>query len=63
MNTIEIIVDPQGQVQLETKGYSGADCRTASQFLEQALGLAERETLKPEFHQTTTGQAKINQAS
>ena len=49
--TIEIIIAPDGQSRLETQGFSGSDCRTASRFLEQALGKATSEQLKPEFHQ------------
>ena len=36
--TIEIIVSPSGQSRVETKGFTGAECREASQFIEQALG-------------------------
>ena len=49
--TIEIIIAPDGQSRIETHGFTGNDCRTASRFLEQALGKATSEQLKPEFHQ------------
>ena len=39
MKLIEVIVSPTGQTRVETKGYAGAECRQASQFLEQALGV------------------------
>jgi len=35
---IEVIVSPQGETTVQTKGYAGADCLQASKFLEQALG-------------------------
>jgi hypothetical protein len=35
---IRVIVGPKGETRIETKGFSGADCREASRFLEQALG-------------------------
>jgi hypothetical protein len=35
---IEIIVSPNGETKLETKGFAGASCQDASRFLEQALG-------------------------
>ena len=38
MKIIEIVVSPAGQTQVETKGFAGAECRQASEFLEQALG-------------------------
>jgi hypothetical protein len=48
--TIEIIVSPKGETKVETKGYSGAECREASKFVEQALGQRTDEQLKAEFH-------------
>ena len=47
---IEIIVSPQGETTLETKGFSGSSCRDASKFLEQALGQRTNETLTSEFY-------------
>lgn len=53
MKMIEIIVDPQGNLKLQTKGYVGNECRAASSDLEQALGQATAEQLTPQFYQTT----------
>lgn len=52
--TIELVISPTGETRLETKGYSGAECLVASQFLEAALGrtLSERKTAA--YHQTKT---------
>jgi len=47
---IEIIVSPTGETRLETKGFTGAECREASKFVEQALGVAAGEQLTAEFH-------------
>ncbi len=33
---IEVIVSPQGQSRVETKGFSGSTCREASRFIEHA---------------------------
>ena len=52
--TIEIIVSPQGKTTLETKGFSGAECRDASKFLEAALGQCQSEKLTAGFHTATT---------
>jgi len=52
--TIEIIVAPDGQSRIETHGFFGSDCRTASRLLEQALGQSTAEQIKPEFHQPTS---------
>lgn len=50
---IEIIVAPNGQARVETKGFVGSDCRQASQFIERALGQQTDEHLKAEFYQTS----------
>lgn len=52
MPQIEIVISPQGQSQVETKGFSGATCRAASQFIEVALGQSSHEQLTAAFHQT-----------
>jgi hypothetical protein len=54
---IEITVSPEGTVSIKTSGFTGGSCRDATRDIEQALGLAGRETLLPEFHgQTSTGE-------
>ena len=55
MKSIEIIVLPNGETRLETKGFSGAECRDASKFMEEALGKRTRENLTSEFHQQVAG--------
>ncbi len=47
---IEIIVSPQGEARVQTKGFTGAACQQASRFLEQALGQRIKEQLTAEFH-------------
>ena len=63
MKTIEIIVSPTGQTQVETKGYAGSGCRQASEFLEQALGQRTTEQLTSEFHQVQTESQYARQTS
>lgn len=60
--TIEITVRPDGQTQVETHGFVGPDCQTASRFLERALGQTTSETFKPEFHQTSSSQNTLRQS-
>ncbi len=50
MKIIEIVIGPQGQTQLQTKGFSGRHCQEASRLLELALGEPSGERLTPEFH-------------
>lgn len=51
---IEIIVRPAGEAVVQTKGFGGASCRQASQFLEKALGETTAESLTAEFYQPQT---------
>ena len=60
---IRVIVGPKGETRVETKGFSGGECREASRFLEQALGQPVGEQLTPEFYQTeATEQQQIKQS-
>ena len=57
--TIEITVLPSGQTKVETKGFTGAECQQASQFIERALGQVGEETLKSEFYATLAHQNSV----
>ena len=57
--TIEITVLPNGQTKVETKGFIGAECQQASQFIERALGQAGEEVLKSEFYATSSNQNSV----
>jgi hypothetical protein len=60
MKTIEIVVSPNGQTQVQTKGFTGSECRQASEFIEKALGTRTQEQLTSEFHQQA-GQQQSHQ--
>ena len=49
MRIIEIVVSPQGETTVQTKGYAGADCLEASKWLEQALGIKTIDRKTTEF--------------
>ena len=61
MKTIQIIIDPDGELRLETKGFTGASCREASKALEQALGLTESDRPTSEFYQLAATQTEARQ--
>jgi hypothetical protein len=63
MKVIEIVVAPNGQTQVTTKGFLGAECRQASQFIEQALGSSTNERLTAEFHQTAAAQQTVQEGA
>jgi hypothetical protein len=50
---IEVIVSPQGEVTLQTKGYAGSDCLQASKSLEQALGVVTNDQMTTDFYQSS----------
>jgi len=58
---IEVVVSPQGDTTVHTKGYAVSDCLQASRFLEQALGVATSDHKTPEFFQTTSTEQTLQQ--
>ena len=63
MKTIEVVVSSQGEVSVQTKGFTGSSCRDASQFIEQALGQRTAEQLTAEFHQAQTQQQNLREGA
>ena len=59
--TIEIIIGTTGEIQIDAVGFKGPDCEQATKFLEEALGVVEQKTKKPEYHQhgTSVRQQKL----
>jgi hypothetical protein len=53
-HTIEIIIAPTGEIQIDAVGFKGPDCEKATRFLEAALGVAKSKVKKPEYHARTT---------
>ena len=58
---IEIIIAPNGQTRVETKGFVGSECREASRFVEQALGKQINEQLTTEFYAETSAENQQTQ--
>ena len=58
MKLIEITIDSKGQSRVETRGFTGGECREASKFIEQALGQRTGEQTTAEFYQ---GQPLVQQ--
>jgi hypothetical protein len=54
VKTIEITVSPDGEAKVETRGFTGSECREASRFVEQALGRRTAETLTAQGQRTLT---------
>ena len=47
--TIELVIGPTGELQLDAVGFKGPDCEKATAFLEKALGAIRRRNRKPEY--------------
>ena len=58
---IEVIISPQGETTLQTKGYAGPECLQASKWLEEALGTVVEERKTGEFYQTTPLEQHLQQ--
>ena len=48
MQEIDIIIEANGDVTIDAKGFQGGECTQLTKELEQALGEVTRRTLKPE---------------
>ena len=60
---IEITISPIGETKVETKGFSGGECRDASRFVEQALGQRTAEQLTGEFYQSEPVHRDLRQSN
>ena len=58
---IEVIVQPNGETKIKTRGFVGSSCKQASQFLETALGVTSAEQLTSEFHQMAENSQSLQQ--
>jgi hypothetical protein len=63
VKTIEITVDARGRSKVETRGFTGGECREASKFIEQALGRRIDEKPTAEFHQTQSSERRLEQSN
>ena len=61
MQTLEIIITAEGKTTVQTLGFTGASCRDASKFIEQALGRRTGEQLTAEFHQAAATEERQQQ--
>jgi hypothetical protein len=52
--TIEVIISPQGESKIQTKGFAGVECQQTSECLEKALGQRQVEQLTAEFYHEVT---------
>ena len=58
--TIEVIVSPQGETTVQTKGFAGSSCRDASKFIEVALGDRTAEKMTAEIYSSISTVQQTN---
>ena len=56
--TIEVIVSPSGEIQIDALGFKGADCERATRYLEEALGVVNDRVKKPEYRARSTSRTQ-----
>ena len=61
--TIEITVEPGGNIQIEGIGFKGSDCERATKFMEEALGTVSNRVKKPEYYQRSRASAQQRMGS
>jgi Protein of unknown function (DUF2997) len=58
---IEVVISPQGEATVQTKGYTGSECLQASKFLEAALGVVTTDKKTGEFYEVTPLKQPVQQ--
>ena len=58
---IEVVISPQGETTVQTKGFVGAECLQASKWIEQALGITTGDNKTTEFYQAATTEQEVHQ--
>ena len=58
---IEVVVSPNGQTRIQTKGFVGSACQEASEFLERALGKVMVDKPTSESHRVQESNRIRNQ--
>ena len=50
MKKIIVHVDKEGSTKISTEGFTGTACKNATKQLEEALGVASKETFTDEYY-------------
>ena len=54
LKTVTVTVDENGTAQVETDGFTGAECLEATKELERSLGLKTSDRKTSEYNKRTT---------
>ena len=50
MKTIDVIIDTDGNIEVATSGFAGAECKKATAELERQLGTVTDDKLTSDYH-------------
>tara|TARA_R110000744_G_scaffold44956_4_gene100091 strand:+ start:63 stop:248 length:186 start_codon:yes stop_codon:yes gene_type:complete len=50
MRQIEVTIDTDGNIEVSTSGFAGAECKKATADLERQLGKVTDDTVTAEYH-------------
>tara|TARA_Y100001951_G_C11231617_1_gene234964 strand:- start:245 stop:430 length:186 start_codon:yes stop_codon:yes gene_type:complete len=50
MKTIDVIIDTDGNIEVQTSGFAGAECKKATAELERQLGKVTHDEVTSEYH-------------
>jgi hypothetical protein len=48
--TIEVIIDTDGNIEVQTQGFSGPDCKKATADLERSLGKVTNDKVTSDYY-------------
>ena len=48
--TVAVLIDENGDIEVQTSGFAGPDCKKATADLERALGKTSKDVITPEYH-------------
>ncbi len=57
--TIEILIQPTGELHIEGIGFKGTSCEAATKTLEAALGVTQTKVKKSEYYQRQAAKPQL----
>ena len=61
--TIEVVIQADGNIEIEAIGFLGTHCENITPFLEEALGTVHAKRKKPEYYVRSSEKQKRQQTT
>ncbi len=58
---VTVTIEADGSLKIDAQGFTGPECKRATDYLEKALGAVDKTQPKPEYNQQQAQQAKAGQ--